>query len=191
MLRVSRHGCLLALGAALVMAGCSPWSTYPPVETRAAQALSRPTFEPVPTVMALAIDYARTEYLPGKDLAINLPQGANWEVYQRVFGKLEGGGRPLIDDKEPAIHIKEVRTRSFDAQVDLIYPRGDGLNQLATISMHSEVFKDWRVTSARLWQIRDVQTPEPHYIPPTPEELAKKKIERGPAGETPASKPAG
>jgi hypothetical protein len=140
--------------------------------------------------MVIAIEYTRDNYVTGKDLPINLPEGANWEVYHRVFDKLAHGGRPMTVKGEAAIHVKEVRSRAFDAQVDVIYPRGDGLNQLATITMQSELLKDWRVTGARPWQIRDVQTPEPNYIAPTPEELAKKKMDGGPNGETPAAKPA-
>jgi hypothetical protein len=148
------------------------------------------TFEPLPTVMALAIDYARAEYVPGKDYPVNLPAGSGWQSYEKVFEKTQGDDTPMKTVGEAALHITQVRTRAFDAEVDLVYPRGDGLNQLVTMKLNREVFEDWRVISARLWQIRDVEIPDPTYTPPTPEELAKKKRERGPAGEVPATQPA-
>jgi hypothetical protein len=47
------------------------------------------------------------------------------------------------------------------------------------------------VTSTRPWQLRDVATPEPHYVAPTAAEVAKSKKEHGPGGETPATRPGG
>jgi len=76
-----------------------------------------------------------------------------------------------------------VRTRAFDAQIDVIYPRPDGLNQLVTLTMQREVFKDWRVTTTRPWQIRNVEAPAANYVPPTAEQLVKEKKEVGPGGE--------
>ena len=121
-MRHFRHGCLVLALAVVVLEGCSPWATYPPVETRAAQALASPTFEPVPTLMAMAIEYTLAEYLPGKDLPINLPQGADRRVYDAVFARLKGEPlqRPMMQIGEPAIHVKEVRTRAFDVQVDVV-----------------------------------------------------------------------
>lgn len=187
---IARHGCVaLAACTLLLFAGCSPWATYPPVEVAPAQAMTKETFEPLPTVMALSIDYVRETYLPGQDLAVNLPAGSGWQSYEKVFEKTKADDRPLMQSSEKAVHIKEVRTRAFDAECDVIYPRADGLNQLVTLKLQREVFKDWRVKSARLWQIRDIAAPDPSYVAPTPEELAKKKREQGPAGEIPASQP--
>jgi hypothetical protein len=76
-----------------------------------------------------------------------------------------------------------VRTRAFEAEVDVVYPRADGLNQLVTLELERELFKDWRVKSARPWQLRNVEMPEPTYIAPTAEELVKKDKDVGPGGE--------
>lgn len=183
-----RHGrfavaALALLAPIVLLSACSPWATYPPVETKAAQALAKPTFEPVPTVMAVAIDYSRDNYTPGKELPINLPAGADWEVYDKVFTKLAHGGTPMTKRGQPALCIEEVRTRAFEAEVDVVYPRGDGLNQLATLQLERELFKDWRVKTARQWQIRSIEMPDPNYVPPTAEELVKKHKEVGPGGE--------
>jgi hypothetical protein len=139
--------------------------------------------------MSLAIRHARREYANGRDLAINLPAGSNWQTYEKVLERLDGGGRPLLEAGEPAIHIAEVRTRAFEAEVDLIYPLVSGPNQLVTLYLERG-FNDWSIKKTRAWQIRDVLTPAPSYVAPTAEALAKKKRESGPAGEMPATAPA-
>lgn len=162
-----RHTTLVAVGAALIVVwGCAPSATYPPVETTAK--LAKPTFEPVPTVLATAIRFVQENYTHDQDLAINLPQGVPAEAYDAVFAKL-GGGRPMTLAGEPAIHIQEVRTRNFNAQADVIYPRADGFNQLATITMKRTVFQNYRVERVRPWQLPDVVAMTPNYVaPPQP-----------------------
>lgn len=169
------HGCasnrlkLLAAsgGLAIVLAACAPSSTYPPVETTAR--LTKPTFEPVPTVIATAIRYAQQNYVKDQDVAINLPPGVPAEAYDKVFAKLEGG-RPMTVEGEPALHITEVRTRNFNAQVDMIYPRADGLNQFVTLTMKRSVLENYHVVRARPWQLRDVTAMAPNYVAPPVEE---------------------
>jgi len=172
----TRHGRLLYsivfCGLSGGFAGCAQWATYPPVETKAARMMTRAeTAEPLPTIMALAIDYVRDEYLPGQNLPVNLPTGTSWEAYNKTFSRVKDGKggttiNPMTKPGEPAICITEVRTRAFDAEVDVIYPRADGLNQLATLKLQREVFKEWAVKSARPWQIRNVQLPDPTYVAP-------------------------
>lgn len=187
----ARHGrfAVLALGLVALagFSGCSSWSTYPPVETKAAQVFSQPTREPVPTIIAAALNYARREYTPDKNLPINLPAGCSWEVYHRVFERVSGEPRPMLKAGEPAIAITEVRTRLWEAEVDLIYPRGDGLNQLVTIHVERNATEPWRVKSARLWQIRNEAMPDPNYVAPTVEQLVKEKVLVGPNGEQPTT----
>jgi hypothetical protein len=165
------HGCAsnpikflaAASGLTIILAACAPSSTYPPVETTAR--LTKPTFEPVPTVIATAIRYAQENYTKDQDVAINLPPGVPAAAYDKVFAKL-GGGRPMMNPDEPAIHITEVRTRNFNAQVDMIYPRADGLNQFVTLSMKRSVLENYRVERARPWQLRDVASMAPNYVVP-------------------------
>lgn len=194
MLSMTRHGRLLTtiiLGCGgLAFAGCAQWATYPPVETKAARMMTRAeTAEPLPTIMALSIDYVRTEYVAGQDLPVNLPAGTSAEAYNKIFSKVKDGRggttiHPMTKPGEPAICITEVRTRAFDAEVDVIYPRADGLNQLATLKLQREVFKEWAVKSARPWQLRNVQLPEPTYVAPAVAEPATTQ-------PAPASQPAG
>jgi hypothetical protein len=160
-----------AVGVALTIAlsACAPSATYPPVETTAK--LTKPTFEPMPTVMAAAIKFTRENYTKDLDLPINLPAGMPPQAYDKVFAKL-GDGRPMTTAGEPAIHITEVRTRTFNAQVDLIYPRRDGFNQFITLTMKRSVLENYRVDRVRPWQLRDVTAMTPNYVapPPPPEE---------------------
>src|SRR5262245_20803381 len=67
-------GCA-AVGALLAAAvtGCQQYATYPPVEVTAK--LQRPAAEPVPTIIATSIQYARDNFVASKTLPINLPAG--------------------------------------------------------------------------------------------------------------------
>lgn len=159
---------LAALVTGLI-GGCAPMSTYPPVETAAATAITRPTFEPVPSVMTAALEYAQANYAQERDLAINLPEGAPVELYDIVLERL-GGGRPMRVPEEPAIHVTQVRTRAFNAQVDLLYPRVDGINQTVTLTLRYNLPDGWRVTDAREWRIRHVAAPAPSYVEPASDE---------------------
>jgi len=157
---------LTLLIAMSLLGACSPWSTYPPIEVKTATKLSRETWEPVPTVMAVAVKYAREHFTPDEDLPVNLPEGTPAAVYDKVFLKL-GYGRPLLNAGEKAVHIKEVRTRGFNAQVDLIYTKSTGMNQLVTLTLSRTLVESWRVTGSRPWQLRDFQAPPPNYVPPS------------------------
>lgn len=157
---------LLALNA------CSPWATYPPVETKMAQSMTRETFEPVPTVMAVALQYARDKYYPEQDVAINLPAGTPAMVYDKVIKKL-GWGHPLVIPDDVALFVSEVRTRSFNGQVDLIHRRTDGLYEMVTISMSRGPVNKYKVDGFRIWQWRNLQAPMPNYVEPPASQPAK------------------
>ena len=190
-MKMMKHGCwknrwmmlAAALGFAMVCSGCSPWSTYPEVEVKAATKMTKPTWEPVPSVIAAAVHYARDHFTPNEDLAVNLPESTPAEVYEKVFAKL-GYGRPLLNPADRAIHIREVRTRGFDGQVDLVYARADGMNQLVTITLARSVLESWRVTDSRPWQLRNFAAPQPNYVPPPIVEEKTEPTEPAP-GEAP------
>jgi hypothetical protein len=152
---------VLVIGAG----GCSEWSTYPTVEVKAGTVLARPESRTVVSVMAASVKYAQDNLVAGQDLAINLPKGANAESYDKVFAKL-GGGRPMLDDGEPAIHLQEVRTRGMHAEADLIYSRTDGLNQLVTLRLERTLFETYSVKDHKVWQLRSVAAPMANYVPP-------------------------
>src|SRR5262249_35643865 len=72
----------------IALSACASKATYPPIETTTRFAPS--TSEPVPTVIATAIKYAKLKYLNDEDVAINLPAGIPARTYDKVFAKLGG-----------------------------------------------------------------------------------------------------
>lgn len=184
-----KHGCSMLrlaplLAAASLLTACSPWSTYPPVEVKTATKLTRETWEPVPTVMAAAVRYARDRFTPDEDLPVNLPEGTPSTVYDKVFAKL-GYGRPLLNAGEKAVHVTEVRTRGFNAQVDLVYTKPTGMNQLVTLTLTRTLVDPWHVTGSRPWQLRDFTVPAPNYVPPPVVDDKAAPAEEPPSAESP------
>lgn len=196
------HGCALT-GMALILAagiaGCSPWATYPEMESGRNVSLG-PAARPVPQLIAAAIetvheaaqpDPDRAERLGTQDwsgyddsFAINLPPGTPAETYEKVF-ELMGGGRPMLVVGEPAYHIHEIRVRGLNAEVDLIAPRADGFYDFSTIYFQNDFPNGYRSTATRRWHM-SVEPPAPNYVPPPPSK--KKKVEESVAEpEIPAS----
>ena len=128
---------VILAGLEMVMGGCQQYATYPPVEVTAR--MQRPAAEPVPTIIADAVLYARDNFVGGQALPINLPEEVPATVYEKVFTHLDGG-RPMQIPGERAIHITEVRS----------------------------VLESWRVKSERKWAMRDVRPPTPNFVPPPP-----------------------
>jgi hypothetical protein len=147
--------------------GCQQFSTYPPVELPVAARLQRPAAEPVPTIIARSVEYVRERFGVAGDLPLNLPEGVPASVYDKVFARL-GGGEPMMQPGQRAIHIVQVRTRGMDAQVDLIYPRPDGPHQEVTLTLGHYVFQKWQVRSVRKWGVPVHSPPPPHYVAPPP-----------------------
>lgn len=165
-MNTGRIGGILRCGAgfgllAAIATGCQQYATYPPVEITAK--LQRPAAEPVPTIIATSVQYARDNFVASKTLPINLPEGVPPSVYDKVFTHL-GGGQPLQSPEEEAIHITQIRTRGMDAQVDMTYPRTDGLYQLVTLTLEHNLMEKWHVISVRKWALRDVEAPKPNYV---------------------------
>lgn len=156
---------VILAGLEMVMGGCQQYATYPPVEVTAR--MQRPAAEPVPTIIADAVLYARDNFVGGQALPINLPEEVPATVYEKVFTHLDGG-RPMQIPGERAIHITEVRTRAMHAQVDMMYPTPKGFYQFVTLTLERSVLESWRVKSERKWAMRDVRPPTPNFVPPPP-----------------------
>ncbi|MHC4946730.1 MAG: hypothetical protein ACYTG1_00500 [Planctomycetota bacterium] len=164
---------VLAALTALV-AACAPFATYPPVE--GSLNLSQPDFEPIPLLMAEAIIFCDERYGSAGEVVFNLPEGTPPPVYERVIRHL-GEGRPMEAGDAQAYHVEEVRVRGLDAQVDVIYPRSDGVHQLVTISFRKKL-RHYAVASTRLWRIH-VEAPPPHYVAPESEAIAAQPTDDG------------
>ena len=153
---------VLLMTLSMVLAGCTPWATYPPVEGTVE--LNQPTLQPIPTLMADAIRFAREHYAPEHALVINLPPDTPAEVYSKVIAAL-GEGRPMDAADESAFHVQTVRVRALNAEVDVIYPRMGQVHELATIRFKKKVWGRYEVENTRLWRFA-VEPPGPHYVPP-------------------------
>ena len=70
---------------AFMLAGCAPYASYPPIENTAA--VTDPTFEPVPTVITTAIEWARARESSSNEeptSAFLLPVGTSNKAYEQI-----------------------------------------------------------------------------------------------------------
>ena len=145
--------------AGLSLTGCAAWSTYPAIP--GAMQVGHPEVEPLPTIMAEAIRYCNGRFLKAEEPAFNLPEGVTVHTYEAVRRRLDAG-RPMTEAGELAVHVRQVRVRGTSAQVDVVYPRGDGMHQFMTLHMKQRWVNRFEVEQTRLWRIH-VQVPEPQY----------------------------
>jgi len=146
----------------VLIAGCTPYGTYPPIE--GATSLNDPKLAPIPGLMAEALWYAYEHDRPNAPLVFNLPPGTPASVYDKVTTKLGVECYAMSQPGEPAYHVVEVRVRGTDAQVDVVQRGPDGRPQLMTVYFQQKI-DGIKVTSARRWRIHVVE-PLPHYVPP-------------------------
>ncbi len=157
---------LFSVLAGLAACGCAPFATYPPDEGSLTE--SRSDLEPVPTVMAKAINHAHQENGgSGDNFAYNLPPGTRPDVYALVEERLGGAGHPQASVDELAYHVSKVRIRGRWAMVDVFYPKADGSYQFATVTLLGDVWVGYHVENTRLWETGD-EPPSPSYAPKQP-----------------------
>lgn len=149
---------LLATGA-VVIAGCTPWATYPPIE--GSTGLHEPWLSPIPDVIAQAVRFAHFEDGGEGEIVINLPEGTPPVVYERVIALL-GSGRPMRDPGEVAYHVRQVRVRTVEAQVDLIHRDEHGVPQEMTVTVDRNLLSGFFVSDVRYWRY-DVEEPPPYF----------------------------
>jgi hypothetical protein len=138
---------------------CAPAITYPPEE--GVMTSRSAADEPVPTLMARAIEYAHAEWGDEGGLAINLPAGTPRSVYDKVIKRL-GAGHPMQDPEEPAYHVTRVSSQANEALVDLFYPKPDGSYGFVTLTFHMQLVGGYQHRLTRVWQTGD-QPPPPSY----------------------------
>jgi hypothetical protein len=146
----------------VLIAGCTPVATYPPVETDFAMTFSNSSNEPVPTIIAESLTYAH-EHFGGMDtIVFNLPEGVSDETYVIVSDKL-GGAVPLKNSEQVSFHIVELRKRPFRAEVDIVFPSSTGNYEQATLYLDSSIVEPWSVTRDRVWLVPISKLPAPNY----------------------------
>ncbi|MEE2718584.1 MAG: hypothetical protein VX727_02235 [Planctomycetota bacterium] len=140
--------------ACALVAGCAPYSSYPPVERTSG--LTHSSFEPVPTIMVTSLEWARsmeTGAVAERPLAFTLPRDSSDGAYRRVQKKIEGSHR--AEAGEAAVAIRSVRVRGFDATVDISIPRDRGEPILYTLDLKSKPFQNWEVVGHRRWRFHE------------------------------------
>lgn len=189
MLRPARR--LRRLVPALLLAGlasCTPYSTYPPVETGEA---ILPWMYPMPQVMASSL---RTTYektvgpleLPDgtPPLVFALPAGISEGVWTQVGLETDiDGARPMTEDDMFAgvgiWAVEQVRIRNQRAEVDVIFPVPDGYER-ATVILQSNPFEPYRVEFFQRWR---VPVEPPVYTGPDSETPSEDGSEDAPTTE--------
>lgn len=159
---------------AFMIAGCTPWATYPPIEGTVE--LHNPTLTPIPQLMSRAITYVAAQDGHESEILFNLPVETPAVVYGLVIEDM-GGGTPLADPADDAYHVMAVRVRGLEGEVDLIRPDAGGVPQLLTVSFKQDFVQGWRAKSVRRWHLR-IETPAPHYATaPLPPPLQVKEMD--------------
>ena len=153
----------VVIAALAALPACSPFATYPPIEHTAR--LAPATLPPVAGLMAEAIAHTNTNYGSGRDVfAVNLPPGVPEITYVKVLERLGPGAYVMTQDEQFAYHVTEARVRGAKAEVDVVFPREDGLFQLVTVYLKTNLVSGYRATDARAWRI-EVQPMSPNYVP--------------------------
>lgn len=142
-------------------AGCAPLRTYPAVD--GTRELPWPGMEPVPSMCRRAISHLRMVLRDDGPLYLNMPEGADGEVYRRVLHLLREG-EPMTSPDQPAYHIIQVRARGLQGEVDVLRTEPSESPEFYTVYMERDAM-DWRATDRRLWRI-PTDVPPPHYQPP-------------------------
>lgn len=150
----------LAVAGALMAGSCAPFATYPPIE--GARSIDNPAYEPVPSIMAAAIQHVHARFGGEREYFINLPAGCPAKVYDLVIRKL-GAGAPMTQHDQWTYHVTQVRSRAMNAECDLVFPRaGGGVGQI-TLHLRKEL-SGYSVQSSKIWNL-PVEVPPPHYVP--------------------------
>lgn len=179
--------------AALSLAGCAGYSSYPPVE--ASYGESKGANSPAAEgAMITALQYAVTRYPPDGPrqdasssaeasslradfpLVVNLPLGTRKSVYEHVAAKLGPQAMPMTPESEasgnPIYSVTRVWVRQSAATVDILRPMPelppgpDGKPVYQTITCNLEGgFRPWRVTYARVWSPTGADHPIAFYLP--------------------------
>ncbi len=144
----------MSLGlAAATLSACTTLATYPS-DSRAELSPEANVNEPIPKLIAAAIDYAGSTEGSVGDPAINLPDGSGMRLYEQVIGRL-GRGHAQIDPDEPAYSITKVRARGLEGEVDLFIPNVDGSYSFATLTFRRNPFAEFRHTRTRWWSLAE------------------------------------
>lgn len=157
------------LGLSVLVGGCTPYSTYPPVSNAE---VILPWMYPMPQVMASSLRTAYEKTSPAleaesgqPELVFVLPEGVSDGVWQSVAidTGIEAARAMNESDAEagtPVWAVEQVRVRNDRAEVDVVFPTPDGYER-ATVILESKPFQPYRVSFFQRWRV-PVEAPELH-----------------------------
>lgn len=145
---------LLALPA--MLGGCNMKAAYP--QQDGWQQLD-PFLDPVPQVMARALDASHAATDPSVPLVWNLPAGMQKTVWNKVSTLLGPGAVAMTKDGERVWSIERVRVNGSFAEVDVLWRNADGLWQLMTVHLEGAALAPYRVTYLQRWRLPESRVP--------------------------------
>lgn len=187
------HALTLLFVAIVGLSGCVGHNVINPVAD-GERGFSNPNSDPIPPLMIESIRWVVTRYppeesaewsaggaplpdsgagIPGPRFAINLPEGVNALVYQRVADLVGFGAVPMQEGNEslPTYHIARIWVQGDEARIDVIRPIR-GLNagpesrpitQPITVRLRGGL-QPWHVTSHNVWSFNSLPTPPLNYM---------------------------
>lgn len=145
---------LLALPA--MLGGCNMKAAYP--QQDGWQQLD-PFLDPVPQVMARALDASHAATDPSVPLVWNLPPGMQKTVWNKVSTLLGPGAVAMTKDGERVWSVERVRVNGSFAEVDVLWRNADGLWQLMTVHLEGAALAPYRVTYLQRWRLPESRVP--------------------------------
>lgn len=164
---------LMCCSLPAVLGGCNMKAAYP--QQDGWQQLD-PFLDPVPQVMARALDASHAATDPSVPLIWNLPPGMQRTVWNKVGVLLGTGATPMTKDGERVWSVERVRVNGSLAEADIVWRNADGLWQLMTVHLEGAALAPYRVTYLQRWRL--------------PESAAPSCNNPGQAGAAPAPTPA-
>ena len=185
--RFFRPALFVALGLSSV--GCTPHATFP---SDSGTEILAPGMYPAPQLMGMGLKatYEKTvgdlpfveasvagEAAAPPALVYALPSGVSAGDWKQIGIQTDIDGarevtRADITNGTPVWEVKQLRIRSNRAEVDVVYPSGGDVYQLATAIFKSEPFGPFRLQSFQRWLIAE-DMPTCHH----PVEVANAKAE--------------
>jgi hypothetical protein len=145
---------LLALPAMLV--GCNMKAAYP--QQDGWQQLD-PFLDPMPQVMARALDASHAATDPSVPLVWNLPAGMQQTVWNKVSSLLGAGATAMTKGGERVWSVERVRVNGSFAEVDVLWRNVDGLWQIMTVHLEGAAMAPYRVTYLQRWRLPEGRVP--------------------------------
>ena len=178
---------LLACILAATLSGCVGYNVYPPMEGE--HGFSNVNSDPFPQIVTASLQWVVLRYPPNEHaewkepaagnvgitpFAVNLPQGMNRELSERIAKNIGMGAVSMVpgNEKLPTYSISRVWVQGDEAKVDIVRPvtnvafdqQGTPVTQGITVRLRGGM-EQWHVTSHRLWSYNSLQAPPINFIP--------------------------